>query len=220
MIRFVSMRRFGDRPGPEETEPEGPAARAPIGRGGHARTRVLHAALEILAEEGLPALTMDAIARRAGASKATLYRRWSSRAALLVDAMSQAFEPGPVPLTGHLRADLIALVRGGEVLMESQPFARLMAAVIDAGERDASLATLHDELTGRRRAPFLRIFEEARRRGEIAPDLDLELATDMLVGPIFYRRFVSHRHLDGGYTEALVDGVLHALGAGRPEPGT
>jgi AcrR family transcriptional regulator len=205
----------GSQPAPEETGHGGPAARTPIGRGGHARARVLRAALEILAEEGLPALTMDAIARRAGASKATLYRRWSSRAALLVDAMAQAFEPPLVPLTGHLRVDLLAMVREGEALIESQPFARLMAAVIDAGERDASLATMHEALTGRRREPFLRILEEARRRGEIAAEVDLELATDLLVGPLFYRRFVSHRPPAGGFGEALVDRVLRAVGPDR-----
>lgn len=190
----------------------GTGARSPIGRGAHARERVLRAALEILAAEGLPGLTMEAVARRAGAGKGTLYRRWSSRSALLVDAMGSAFEPPPVPMVGELRTDLVALIRSAEELLGSRPFARLMAAVVDAAEREPSLATVHQELTERRREPIRRVLAAARARGQIAAAADLELATDLLVGPPFYRRFIAHRPFPEGYAEALVDRVLRALG--------
>jgi AcrR family transcriptional regulator len=202
------------RPGEVPTGPAG--GRAPIGRGEHARARVLRAALAILASDGLSGLTMEAVARRAGASKGTLYRRWSSRAALLVDAMSTTFVPMTPPATGELRADLLGLVRSGQELLDRQPFARLMAAVIDAAERDVSLGSLHTELTERRRQPFHQVLTEAMRRGEIAPDTDIELATDLLVGPIFYRRFIAHLPFPDRYAEAIVDGVLSAIGPSEP----
>ena len=189
------------------------AARAPIQRGERARARVLRAALAILADEGLPGLTMDAVAGRAGASKATLYRRWPSRAALLVDAMGASFEPRLPPATGDLRSDLVALIRVGEARFDRQPFARLMAAVIDAGEREPALASLHRDLTDRRRRPFLDVLVAAKLRGQIAPGTDLELVTDLLVGPFFYRRFVSHRHFPDHFAEAVVDAVLSGVGA-------
>ena len=107
-----------------------------IGRGDRARERVLTAALDQLADEGSAGFTMQSIARRAGASKATLYRHWPSTSALLVDAMAEAFQPFPAPATGDLRGDLVALLTGAAHLLTSERFPRLMAAVVDLAERD------------------------------------------------------------------------------------
>jgi len=185
--------------------------RRPIGRGERARARVLRAALEVLAEGGLPGFTMEAVALRARASKTTVYRRWPSRSALLVDAMDQAFQPVDTPTTGDLRGDLVALMVASEALLGSQPFPRLLAAVIDAAEQDASLAGLHFELTERRREPVRAVLAEAAARGIISPTVDPELVIDLLVGPAFYRRFVAHRPFPPGYATDVVDFVLAAL---------
>src|SRR5437899_700 len=88
----------------------GLSARGRIPRGDRARERILRAALEVLADGGLPGLTMEAIAERARASKATVYRHWRSPGALLVDAMDLTFRPFPPPTTGEVRTDLIELV--------------------------------------------------------------------------------------------------------------
>src|SRR6266536_954938 len=192
--------------------------RLPIGRGERARARVLRAALEVLAERGFPGFTMEAIALRAGASKTTVYRRWPSRSALLVDAMDQAFQPLDTPATGDLRRDLLALMVASEALLGSQPFPRLLAAVIDAAEQDASLAGLHFELTERRREPVRAVLVEAAAQGIISPSVDLELVIDLLVGPAFYRRFVAHRPFPQGYVTDVVDLVLAALGATDARP--
>jgi AcrR family transcriptional regulator len=188
-----------------------PATSAPILRGHGARERVLRAALEVLADEGLPGFTMEAIAQRAGASKATLYRHWPSRATLLVDAMDKAFQPLPMPTTGELRADLIELVSELQVLLRSQKFPRLMAAFIDAAERDPTLSNLHAELTERRREPLRHVLDQARRRGELPASTDLELAVDLLVGHAFYRRFIAHRPIPDRDATAVVDHVLAAI---------
>ena len=191
------------------------APRGPIHRGERARARVLRAALEVLADRGMTGFTIEAVANRAGASKATVYRRWPSRGALLVDAMDWSFQPLPTPATGELRADLVELMAGMEALFGGQPFPRLMAAFIDAAERDPTLSSLHVELTARRREPVLHVLAEAVRRGDIPPTADLDLAVDMLAGPGFYRRFIAHRPIPEGYTTALVDCVLAAIGAPR-----
>src|SRR5215831_476587 len=145
--------------------PAAAPARGPIPRGERARERILRAALEVLADHGMTGFTIEAVARRAGASKATLYRRWPSRGALLVDAMDSSFQPFPPPATGDLRADLLELGAGLQALLGGQPFPRLMAAFIDAAERDPTLAGLHVELTERRREPVLHVLTEAVRRG-------------------------------------------------------
>jgi len=216
----LSTPRHGDRsPDPRDTA-GGPPARVPIPRGARARERVLRAAIELLAEEGLGGFTIEAVARRAGASKATVYRRWKSRAALLVDAMDLSTQPLPLPATGQLRTDLIEVVCGLEALLSDQSFPRLMAAFIDAAEREPALKSLHARITERRREPLRHVLAQARQRGEIPPTADIELAVDLLAGPAFYRRFIAHQAFPRHYATVVVDHVLAAIGhtsADRPD---
>src|SRR3954466_9529819 len=170
----------------------------PITRGDGARHRVLQAALEVLDAGGLPAFTMEAVARRAGASKATLYRRWPSVGALLIDAMDATFQPFAPPDTGRLADDVAQLLTAFVALLEHTPFPRLLAAFIDAAERDPALAALHADLTQRRREPLLIVLARARERGQLSSDLDPEVVTDLLTGPFFYRRFIAHRPIPPG----------------------
>lgn len=189
------------------------ALRTPIPRGEQARERVLRAALEVLADHGMPGFTMEAVAARAGASKATLYRHWRSQAALLVDAMERTFQPFAPPATGGLRSDLVALLSAAQSLVTGEAFSRLMAAFVDAAERDPTLCGLHLQITERRREPLLRVLADARDRSEIPATADLELAVDLLAGPFFYRRFIAHRPFPDGFVPAIVDHVLAALAA-------
>jgi len=165
----------------------------------------------VLADQGLPGFTMEAVARSAGASKATIYRHWSSQSELLVDAMDLGFQPFALPTTGSLRSDLVELLSLLEDLCSHGPFPRLMAAFIDAAECDPALSGLHAQLTERRREPLRHVLAAARRRGEISPTIDLELAVDLLAGPAFYRRFVAHRPFPHDYAAAIVDLVLAAV---------
>jgi len=189
-------------------------AQSPVLRGEYARQRVLRAAIEVLADHGMPGFTVEAVAERAGASKATLYRRWTSRSELLIEAMDEfASRPLPVPSTGDLRSDLIELVRGGEALLQEPRFPRLMAAFIDAAEREPVLQQLHAAITENRRQPVRQILDQARLRREISSTADLEVAIDMLTAPLFYRRFIAHQHMGARYAATLVDYVLAALRA-------
>ena len=208
---MTSIAASGATAADQAASPAARVERRSIGRGERARERVLRAALEVLAEGGLPGFTMEAVALRAGASKTTLYRRWPSRTALLVEAMDRAFQALPTPATGDLRGDLLALLVAFEALLESQPFPRLLAAVIDAAERDPALAGLHFDLTERRRQPVRAVLAEASARGDISPTVDLELVIDLLVGPAFYRRFVAHRPFPPRYATEVVDLVLASL---------
>lgn len=191
--------------------PDAPSARVPVRRRERARERVLRAALEVLAERGMPGFTMEAVARRAGASKATVYRHWASQGRLLVDAMELSSAPFPVPSTGRLRSDLIELVTRAEAFVSSQPFGRLMAAFVDAAERDPTLAGLHVQLTERRREPVRQVLTDARERGEIPATADLEVAVDLLAGAVFYRRFIAHRAFPPDYAAAIVDQALEGV---------
>ncbi|MFC4105167.1 TetR/AcrR family transcriptional regulator [Micromonospora zhanjiangensis] len=176
----------------------------PISRGAGARQRVLRAALEVLDADGLAGFTMEAVARRAGASKATIYRHWSGTGPLLIDAMDATFRPFPTPDTGRLATDVAQILGAFVTLLENAPFPRLLAAFIDAAERDPTLAALHADLTRRRREPLLVVLARARDRGELPPDADPELLTDLLTSPFFYRRFIAHRPVP----PTLVDDVI------------
>lgn len=193
-----------------------PAARPPIRRGPRARDRVLVAALEVLAERGLAGFNMEAVAHRAGASKPTLYRRWRSPGELLIDAMDASFRPLPLPATSDLRSGLVELLTTFERLLDSQPYPRLLAAFMDAAERDPQLKSLHAELTERRREPLRLLLIKARERGELPATANIELAVDLLGGSPFYRHFVAHRGCPDDYVTALVDHVLRSLDYGKP----
>jgi AcrR family transcriptional regulator len=180
----------------------------PISRGAGARQRMLQAALQVLDDDGLPGFTMEAVARRAGASKATLYRRWPSLGALMIDAMDATFQPFPVPETGRVESDVAQLLTALVTLLEHTRFPRLLAAFIDAAEREPALAALHADLTRRRREPLLLVLERARERGQLSTDLDPEVVTDLLTGPFFYRRFIAHRPIPPDMVEDVIAQVL------------
>jgi AcrR family transcriptional regulator len=180
----------------------------PVGRGDHARRRVMTAALDQLADHGSAGFTMEAIARRAGASKATLYRHWPSASALLVDAMGAAFQPFSPPVTGDLGCDLTTLLTHLSAQLEGPRFPRLMAAIIDLAERDTDLAHLHADLTAAHRRPGIDILRAGQQRGRIPPDADLELLLDQLTAPFFYRRLIAHRPIPASMAQAVVDQTL------------
>jgi AcrR family transcriptional regulator len=191
------------------TRPSAPAGGGtPISRGMGARRRVLQAALHVLDERGLAGFTMEAVARRAGASKATLYRHWPTSSALLVDAMDATFLPFPIPDTGLVETDIAELLTNFVALLEHTSFPRLLAAFIDAAERDPALGALHAELTRRRREPLLVALTRAQDRGQLSASVDLDLTIDLLTAPFFYRRFVAHRPIPPNLITDVIAQVL------------
>jgi AcrR family transcriptional regulator len=176
---------------------------------------VLRAALEVLDDDGLAGFTMEAVARRAGASKATLYRHWPTPGALMIDAMDATYEPFPTPDTGRLDTDVAQLLTAFVTVLEHTRFPRLLAAFIDAAERDPALAALHADLTRRRREPILLVLARARERGQLRKDLDPEVVTDLLTGPFFYRRFIAHRPIPPDMVNDVIAHVLNTPAA-RP----
>src|SRR6266699_3392418 len=114
----------------------------------------------------------------------------------------------PVLDTGRVDADVAQLLTAFVTLLEHTPFPRLLAAFIDAAERDPALAALHADLTRRRREPLLVVLARARERGQLPPDLDPEVVTDLLTGPFFYRRFIAHRPIPPDLINDVITRVL------------
>jgi AcrR family transcriptional regulator len=185
--------------------------RLPVSRRDGARRRVLDAALRVLSEQGLPGFTMEAIARAAGAGKTTLYRRWSTPAELLTDAMDSTFRPVLPPDTGSLDGDVRRLADGYAALLSSEQFPRLLATFIDAAERDPELAARHRELTRLRREPLVAILQRAVATGELVADFDAEQISEFIAAPLFYRRFVARAPITPEYIDDVIRRVLDPL---------
>jgi AcrR family transcriptional regulator len=153
---------------------------------------ILDATVEVLAELGYDRLTMDAVATAAKASKATLYRRWSTKAELVVDAISRA-KGCPVPDdvdTGSLRGDLISLSCEEGGFTSEMPMS-VMAGLLTALHRDADLQkAFRERFLAPRVAVVNKIYERAVRRGEIAADVDVDLLSQTLPAVIIHHAFV------------------------------
>lgn len=171
--------------------------------------QILEATLQLLVEVGYHRLTLDAVARQARASKATLYRRWESKPALVIDALIKAKDmPDPeLPNTGSLRGDLIATFCGAKGMANSRA-TEVLGSVITAVSTDEEFARLFRE---RFIAPKLAVTEaiyaHAIERGEISPDIDLEIIGPALAGVCLHRAYLMGQAPD----EALITRVIDHL---------
>jgi AcrR family transcriptional regulator len=170
------------------------AAAAPTGSRprveGAREQEILTAAIDVLHELGYDRLTLDTVAARARASKATLYRRWSSKADLVAEAMA-SMDGGTVPQmpdTGSLRGDLLAMAADHQGGLLDPDRADLMCSVATAMGRDAELgAALRERFLDPRKSCLLQLFERARDRGEIRGDVDLELMSSIFPAMMLFR---------------------------------
>ena len=195
-----------------------PPARPPgRPRSERAHRAILQAANELLESEGFAAVTVEAIAERAGVSKATVYRWWPNRAAVVMDGfLSIVSSEVPFPHTGRAREDIrIHMRRLAEAF--SGKIGSTVAALIAEGQSDPELAeALRSRWLSVRRAEAREILELGIECSELREDLDLEVAVDVLYGPIYYRMFVGHAPLDDDFADALADHVFAGLAARGP----
>ncbi|MBF4160344.1 TetR/AcrR family transcriptional regulator [Nocardioides acrostichi] len=172
---------------------------------GDRETEILDACLEVLVEVGYDRLTMDAVAMRARASKATLYRRWEGKEELVVSALAHSKGPFEVPDTGSLRGDLIASHCGHQAPEQRERLAALLTTV---ATNPTFAARFHAEVIAPRVARTREIWERARLRGEVADDLDIDLLAPALPGIVLHRAFVLGDPPDEACVARIVDHVI------------
>ncbi len=177
------------------------------------RSAVLAATVDLLGERGLAATTIEAVAERSGVAKTTIYRQWSGQPALVLDAFATLLTPAPIPDTGSLRRDLLQLLGGLADVLTSGPAGALMAALIDAAERDPAYAEVHRAQARERRAAVRAVLRHGIERGELPPATDVDLAVDLLAGSLFHRRWFAAAPIDATLAAAVVDTVLRGLRA-------
>lgn len=179
-------------------------------RSEEAHQAILDATLALLAEVGFSALTVEGVAGRAGVGKATIYRRWPSKLPLVVEAFGglPSFEDAD---TGSLEGDLKAMLRAYLELFHKTPLAAVLPALASERAHDPALAELFDPVLLQRRSPLVQALERAVARGEISADLDLDLAADLIVGPIAVRLFFTGRKIHAKLVDPMVELALRGI---------
>lgn len=183
-------------------------------RSEEAHQAILDATLELLVEVGFSGLTVEGVASRAGVGKATIYRRWASKIPLIVEAFGQlpGFEDRD---TGSLAEDLKQMLKRYLEVFNTTALSAVLPSL--AGERfhNPELSVLFEPVSKNRRQPLLAAFDRARERGEIPSDIDIELAADLVVGPIAVALFFKGGRLKPEMVTPMVDLALAGLGTTR-----
>ncbi|GAX57510.1 TetR/AcrR family transcriptional regulator [Streptomyces olivochromogenes] len=176
-------------------------------RRGAARTEeLLRVTLDLAAEAGYAGLSIEAVGRRAGVGKHTIYRRWPSKAALLLDALSHVWTRDlDYRDTGDVRRDLREQFLRSGFALSSPPIGPIYRAVIAEAQADSVLrATLHERFLATVEQSTLDRITRAQHTGELTADANLEFAAEVLCGTLYYRSLLSTRPID----EAAIDGLL------------
>jgi AcrR family transcriptional regulator len=180
---------------------------------------ILEAALDVLAEEGYDGMTIDMVAARARAGKATLYRRWPSKTELVLDAVacmkSNDIDLADLPDTGTLRGDLLAQIKPPSI-KDGERKMRVMAGLISLLARNPDLVEAANRAIIAPRAEVNRVLiQRAIDRGEVAADVDIELVSLITPSIISYRMMMLRKPIDRDFLVSLLDTVvLPALGLG------
>lgn len=177
---------------------------------------ILTATLDLVAELGIAGLTMDAVAVRAGVGKATIYRRWSSKEALLLDAWMSCVNKPPVPDTGSLRSDVDELFLRVDHPLSDSALQRVFPQMIAAAKVNPEVTEAYHAFLAERRRPIRTVLERAISRGELDRDTDIELVADLLIAPLLYRWLVTDGVVDDHIISRVIDTVLAGLQATAP----
>jgi AcrR family transcriptional regulator len=196
------------------------AAGRQMGRPKDARAdrAILETTLELIAERGAHAFRTEDVAARAGVGKGAIYRRYRSKEELVTAAVAALVrEEIAVPDTGSTRGDLLALMREAVELYRSSLPGRLMPKLIGAMADNPELArAVRDRFLAVRRSALSEVLRRGVERGDLRPDLDLELALDVLGGPLFYRLLVTGGPLDDQLAEGVADLILRGFAPDEP----
>jgi AcrR family transcriptional regulator len=184
-------------------------------RSEQSRSAVLRATSQLLHEVGLRAMTTEEIASRSGTSKATIYKWWTNKYAVAVDAfLSELTAETGDPDTGSAREDL-RIVLHGLVHFYVGPSGRVFAQLIGEAQFDPAIqAVLREHLVAPRREIVRLVWERGVARGQLQGDADPEAAIDLMIGSVLYRHLMGHAPLDDAVADLIVDTAMRRLAAG------
>ena len=191
------------------THREGPD---PSRRSAESHAAILAATLAVLEERGYRELTIEGVAQRAGVGKQTIYRWWNgSKGALVLEAFTAVGdERVPPPDTGHVRDDLLAIMRPVHELNSNPRHGTALAnrSMMAEAQLDPAFHEAYTQLHRSWWAPMRDALQRGIDRGELRPDLDIQMVIDALLGASWYRLLLEHAPLDLPAADAVVDLVL------------
>lgn len=171
---------------------------------------LLSAAQDVLAEVGYDKLSMEAVASRVGAGRATVYRRWRDKSELVIDAIAALHWDTPAPNTGALRMDLLAL---GAAYFEADPRRdAVFAGVLTAMVRDAELRrAVERSVAAPRRDAFATIVRHAIQRGEVVPTTDYGFIGQLFPAMTFHQLIMRAQPVDREFVISVIDDLIIPL---------
>ena len=176
------------------------------------RQRILKAALELMEESTFAQVTAEAIAERAGAGKATVYRWWANKAAVVIEAFREAVTPElPFPDTASLRDDLRTQARNFAGVLASSKGKMLRSFIVAARSDPDVAAAFRSIWSAPRRKEAKKVLRRKQAQGQLRKDVDPDLVLDALYGPLYYRFLVKNEPPARKYAESLADLVLIGL---------
>ena len=182
-------------------------------RSAEADRAILNAAVDLLAERGLAAMSIEEVAARAGVGKATIYRRWSSKGLLALDAFVTSFqEQQPLPDTGTLRGDLIAALTAWVRAVTGTSMGAMLTGLIAEAQHDPSLrAAWRERVLEPLRSQHRIMLDRAIARGEIPATVDREAVLDLFFGAAQHRLLLDHLPLTDDFIRQVVDVILDGI---------
>jgi AcrR family transcriptional regulator len=203
------------------SEPEQEIRKPGRPRSAQAHKAIIDATLELLAEEGFQGLSIEAVAARAGVGKTTIYRRWSSKEELVMEAIRHVQIDVPVMETGNFRNDLAALLKTVYQGFMAHPYPFLGKLVLEfIGEYQTNPEIFQDALTQLIFPRFQRFFhmvEQAQAREEIRGDIDPELVLDLVAGSLYFRWIMRNLMPTSStspvdWIEQVIDAIMQGIG--------
>ncbi|MEV7543917.1 TetR/AcrR family transcriptional regulator [Streptomyces sp. NPDC089915] len=183
-------------------------------RNDEAHEAVLDATTDLLESGGYGALTIEGVARRSGVAKSTIYRWWKTKGDLVMEAYTRTTAHRvPSPDTGTLTGDLTALLRDLYAIAHHPARAKALRGLMAEAQLDPAFAEPFRAWIETRREVLAEVYGRAAARGELAEDLDLAHATDLVYGPFWYRLLVGHAPLDPADAPAHAARIRTALAA-------
>ena len=178
------------------------------------RQVILQAVLDELSEGGYGALAIEAVARRAGVGKATIYRHWADKIALIADAFKllQA-QRDPDMATGSPREKLERVLRHVADVVADSPFSACLPALIEGAERDRAVRRFHHHFQAEARKPTIALIAAGIESGDFPPRIDPEIAAFALLGAIFFCRLMTNTPFAQARVPSLIDTVMGASAA-------
>ena len=177
---------------------------------------MLETTIEIIAEHGYGAVTIEAVAARSGVAKSTIYRHWPGRLELINDAFHALKPPISVPTEGSRRDRIVYLLENLARGVATSSWSACLPALIDAAEHDPEARELHRRMATTGRQTLVDLLSEGQAEGELSADLDPVLMAEALAGPIMLRRLFSSEPFDPTQVGELVDQVLRLAVPAKP----